>query len=79
MNVDLGKWDVAKVNTLSATFQSASEFTGGGLESWITSAVTKLISTFYKASSMNVDVGKWNVAKTTDLESTFDGAGKFTG
>jgi hypothetical protein len=50
MNVDVGKWDVAKVQTLEATFQDAATFTGEGLDAWITSAVTTLSTTFNQAS-----------------------------
>ena len=63
MNADLGTWDVAKVTSLESTFLNAAMFMGGGLDSWNTSDVTNLYDTFYKASSMNADLGAWDVGK----------------
>jgi hypothetical protein len=77
MNANLGTWIVSKVQTLKLTFASASKFTGEGLESWNTSAVTTLDSTFDGASSMNADLGKWIVSKVKTLSYTFYGASKF--
>ena len=63
MNSDLSKWNVAKVKTLEFMFSSASKFVGTGLSEWDTTSVTNLNSTFYKAVSMNVNLGGWSVAK----------------
>ena len=61
-------------------FSYASTFTGKGLDSWITTAVTTLWVTFYALngpSSMNADLSKWDVAKVQSLYDTFYGASKF--
>ena len=79
MNSDLSKWSVAKVTTMKGTFNEASKFAGTGLNSWITTSVTNLDSTFYKAGEMNSDLSKWSVAKVTTLEETFYSASKFAG
>jgi surface protein len=90
----LGDWDVSVVKDFSYAFSTyrnetggyqsgnnpkAAKFIGVGLDAWITSAVTDLGSTFNGASSMNVDVGKWDLSKVTTLRGTFYKAAMFTG
>jgi hypothetical protein len=75
----IGGWDVSSVKDFSSVFKDASEFTGEGLDSWNTTAVTTLNYTFYGASSMNANLGKWDVSKVQTLERTFNDASKFTG
>ena len=79
MNADLSGWTVAKVTNLQSTFRGASKFAGTGLESWDTNSVNDLYKTFNDANAMNVDLGKWSVAKVTRLQQTFQGASKFRG
>ena len=63
--------------------EKASAFTGDGLEKWITTSVTSLASTFYisgwSGSSMEANLGNWDVSKVTDLTGTFWGSSRFTG
>ena len=79
MDADLSKWNVATVTTLKSTFYNAVKFTASGLDSWDTASVTNLQNTFYKATEMNADLNGWKVGKVVTLQSTFDGASKFTG
>jgi len=79
MNADVSKWDVSKVTTMVNTFTSAAEFTGAGLNTWITTNLATLAGTFKSASKMNADVGGWAVTKVTSLDNTFRNAAKFTG
>ena len=71
MNSDLSKWNVAKVKSLQGTFQSAFNFAGTGLNSWITTSVTSLDSTFVGAVKMNADLSGWSVGKVTTMKSMF--------
>ena len=79
IDVDLSGWNVAKVETLHATFYQATLFRGAGLDRWNTSSITTLHSTFRDASSMDADLGNWSVAKVTTLFSTFQSASLFKG
>ena len=79
INADLSKWSVAMVTTMEKTFYGASKFTGAGLDSWNTEAVTSLLDTFSEAGEMNADLTRWKVDKVTSLENTFKSASKFTG
>ena len=51
------------VTDLSHAFESAEKFVGTGLSKWDTTSVTNLNFTFYRAVSMNVNLGGWSVAK----------------
>ena len=79
MNVDLSGWKVGKVTSLDGTFDGASKFAGTGLDSWDTSSVTRLASTFWDAREMNADLTGWKVDRVTSLHWTFYSASKFTG
>ena len=77
MNADLSGWNVAKVATLTRTFQGAYKFAGTGLNTWITASVTTLDSTFEGAGEMVADLSGWSVGKVTTLYQAFYGASKF--
>ena len=79
MNGDLTKWDVSKVTTMATTFFQAAQFTGAGINTWITTNLATLAGTFKGASKMNADVGGWAVTKVTTLDNTFRDAAEFTG
>jgi surface protein len=84
MNSDLSGWNVAKVTTLTNTFNSASKFTGTGLASWNIAKVTTMLATFTSATSITAcnkrqiaDAWKsnsafttWNTAWAADVCST---------
>lgn len=67
---------------MRSAFDRTTSYTGGGLETWITSSLTSLHGTFSdhetKSTGMNAHLGSWDVSKVTSLESTFNGASKFT-
>ena len=46
---------------------------------WKTGSVVNLHRTFYKAKSMNANLGGWDVSKVGSLRKTFDSAEQFTG
>ena len=73
--VDLKFWNVVKVTTLHGAFKGAEDFTGAGLDSWITSSLTDLSYTFQNAVKMTTDVSKWSVSKVLDslFDKVFDG------
>ena len=79
LDVNLGGWDVSKVHALSYTFYYAEKFAGGGLEQWQTVSVTSLDRAFCGASSMDTDIGKWNVSKVTVMDKALFKAAKFDG
>jgi hypothetical protein len=60
MNADLTGWKVGNVVTLYSTFNTASKFTGTGVEMWDTTSATSLGNTFYGASEMNADLSGWS-------------------
>ena len=55
-DANLGKWNVAKANTLDKMFYKAYKFTGVGLEKWKTTSVTSLVGAFNGATRMNANV-----------------------
>ena len=78
-NADLRNWDTSRVSDLTNTFNAAKRFAATGLDLWKTSLVTTMWQTFSGASEMNIDLGKWDVAKVVSLGSAFTTALKFTG
>ena len=78
-HVVLGGWDTFNVVTMERTFFQAAKFEGGGLDQWITGAVTSLYGTFMGANSMNVGLGGWDVAEVTSMSQTFRDAQAFVG
>ena len=92
---DIGEWDVSGVEDFSRAFSQNRDATGGlevsggnpkaatflgtGMSKWITTSVTSLFGTFYKAGEMNADLSGWKVGNVVALMSTFSGAAKFAG
>ena len=56
-----------------------ASFTGTGLETWITTSLTNMASTFSGATNMNANMAKWGMSKVNTLRGTFKGALKFVG
>ena len=79
MNADLSSWIVDAVTSMQQTFTFATSFSGGGLHLWKTPALTNLVGAFSSASSLDVNLGGWDVAKVASLQSTFSGASQFKG
>ena len=55
------------------TFNHASAFTGKGVWQWNTALVTTMYGTFMGASSMNANVGQWDVSKITSMSAAVRG------
>jgi surface protein len=79
MNADLSAWNVAKVVTMKYAFDGAKKFAGTGLATWITTSLTTLAHTCWKATEMNADLSGWKVAKVVTMKNTFNGAKQFAG
>ena len=52
LNVNFGGWDVSKVNEMQRMFETATVFTGAGLEKWSVSTVTDMADTFLNANAL---------------------------
>jgi surface protein len=74
-NVDLSRWNVAKVTTMFYTFYDATSF-NGNLSNWNTNKVKNLAQTFRGATAFKgTGLKDWNAASVTTLESTFRSSG----
>ena len=77
LNVDLSKWDVSKVATLSEIFaadicclaSTANPFSSD-ISKWDTSRVTDVTRAFYSTKWFNADLSKWDVSKVTTLSGS---------
>ena len=69
-------------DSTSTTRQSnpkAETFVGTGISKWITSSVTNMQKTFYKAAAFNGDISAWITSSITNMGFTFSGASSFAG
>lgn len=57
-------------------FHSASSFTGEGIESFLTSRVTDMHGTFFKARALKetLDLSGWDTSQVVDFSQTFYGS-----
>lgn len=72
-----GTWDVSKVTNLASTFRTMNEFTGKGLNTWVTSSNTSLNHTFAncyklgKGQNLNTLLNTWNTSNVTITNRCF--------
>jgi len=57
-------------------FHSASSFTGEGIESFVTTRVTDMHGTFFKARALkeNLNLSGWNTSQVADFSQVFYGS-----
>jgi len=73
-NGNVSNWDVSNVTSLNNTFLQATSFTGQGLSTWRpSSALTRMVQTFYSATSLAVDtdLGAWDVSGVKNFDRCF--------
>ena len=46
MDVDLGKWNVSRLEDAESMFEGASSYTGQGIDGWSTSRLRSMKATF---------------------------------
>ena len=73
----LGEWKTGAVTTLQGTFMGIDKFDGASIAKWNTASLQNLQSTFHGASSLNGDLGNWQVSKVTIMMETFYNATTF--
>ena len=64
---------------LNGNSANIASFTGAGLETWITTSLTNMASTFSGATNMNAVMANWGMSKVNTLRGTFKGALQFVG
>ena len=68
-NRDLNSWNVSSVNNIENIFFNCSSF-NGNINNWDVSNVTTFQNSF-NGSSVNQNLGAWNILKATNLVFTF--------
>ena len=72
-NENLNNWQLVAAGGINCTnmFNSATSFTGRGLNTWNTSGVTNMSSMFANATNFSQDLSSWNTSNVTTLNSMF--------
>jgi Mycoplasma protein of unknown function, DUF285 len=76
---DLSMWKVDKVVNMSSMFEGATNFTGMGLHTWVTSSLVDMTATFADALSFNADLASWTTGSVESMKKTFYNAAEFVG
>ena len=86
-NRDISSWNVSKVNTFAAMFQSATAFNNGdnlninpitlrpGIDGWNINTVSdvSMASMFQSATAFDRNIGNWNISNVTNFTSFMAG------
>ena len=69
-NLDVSRWNTAKVITMAGMFDQAAKF-DQDISRWNTSKVITMSNMFFSAAKFSRDLSRWNTAKVTTMTAMF--------